>query len=186
MTSKFDCLLYLDDRQMPASDIITSTFSNSNPVKVEDRWASIKARPAIDDDQSQIQDSSGRVENGKLYVTFKRTVATTDSMDLSLDQPRYFLFAWGQVNSGDIQYHGTNRYISDDRISPTLCASMKDQRSGSSDGSGGKGSGGGLEDGEKWGIAVACVVVVLAVTLAFAYYVYRWVFISQESLNYCH
>lgn len=159
---------------MPASDIITAIFKDSTSVRVVDRWASAKVQPAIDDDQSQVQDVSGSIENGVLRVRFTRTVGTTDSMDLSLSQPRYMLYAWGQLAaSGDISYHDVNKGISNDKILLTQCSETNQATGGDNDND--KDSSG-LEKDEVWGIAVACVVVVLAVVLAVAYFMYRWVF----------
>jgi hypothetical protein len=167
---------FSNNRLMPESDIITTKFDNA-PFKVEDRWASVKARPSVDDDQSQIEVLAVRNVNGKLWVTFTRTVVTADSRDLSLDEPRYFLFGWGQIEKGAIQYHGSNRYISNDKILPTQCSRLISQQGQHNepggDIRGDQGSSGGLEDDEKWGIAVACVVVVLAIGLGLAYVIYR-------------
>lgn len=114
---------------MTASDIVTAVFRPANAVRVVDRWASMRSRPAIDDDVSQVQDLFGSAENGRIYVRFTRTVATSDSMDLPLDQPRYFLFAWGELSpGGDITYHGANRYISDKKILATQCGCIMANR----------------------------------------------------------
>ena len=63
-------------------------------------------------------DASASRVDGVTTVSFTRPRNSGDSDDLSLDVCRFFLFAFGPANiaTGGVSYHGTNRFVSSDRI----------------------------------------------------------------------
>ena len=81
------------------------------------RFAVVRAPPPVDASQDITGASASRMD-GVTTVTFTRPRNSGDSNDISLDVCRFFLFAFGPatVATGAIFYHGSNRFISPDRI----------------------------------------------------------------------
>ena len=98
---------FSDDMLMANSDIVTGYVSSGNAV-VDDRYATGRSIPAIDSDQSQVSPVGHNVVNGSTTIQFTRTLQSSDVLDLSLDVPRYFLVATGDVSGGNIAQHNFN------------------------------------------------------------------------------
>lgn len=114
---------FSNDKFMANSDIITG-FVHDGKAKVQDRYATGHIMPVEDDDGSQINDQCGFTDGNKVVVGFSRTVQTTDSEDLAINEALFFLFAWSNVANpatNEISYHETRRFFSDSRIDPTQC-----------------------------------------------------------------
>ena len=81
------------------------------------RFAVARAPPPIDASQDLTAASASRTD-GVTTVIFNRPRNSGDGNDISLDVCRFFLFAFGPatVATGDIFYHGANRFISPGRI----------------------------------------------------------------------
>ena len=119
--SQWAAIGFSDDREMPDSDVVTG-FVNNGDASILDRWASARAQPVIDANQTQLGDKCAAVVNNETVVVFSRSVQTSDVADLPLNRPLYFLFAWGDLVDGKITYHGgSRRFVSDDKINATEC-----------------------------------------------------------------
>ena len=63
-------------------------------VYVQYRYAEERARPPVDEEQN-LQNTSVKIVDGRVTVSFIRKLVTGDDRDLDLDQCRHFLYAWG-------------------------------------------------------------------------------------------
>jgi hypothetical protein len=115
--SEWAGIAFSNDRQMIESDVVIG----DNVTGVVDRYATAKSLPGEDEDQTQLGETCTNMVSDNLTVVFSRTVATSDSRDLSLDVPRYFLFAFGKLDKGEPLYHRTGRFISGQEIDATQC-----------------------------------------------------------------
>ena len=113
---------FSNDNFMPMTDIVTGYVSGGG-ASVQDRYATLKALPPIDSDQSQILVSDGSVADGKLTIQFQRSLTSIDAQDLSLDAPRYLLFAWGPLNGAgnDITKHTSDKSATSSRVNLQAC-----------------------------------------------------------------
>lgn len=112
---------FSENKQMPMTDIVTG-FVRNGQASIQDRYASQQARPPLDDDQSQLADQCGSSSDDEVVIGFSRSVETSDSSDLALDQALFFLFAWGDVDVDQITQHaGDGKFVSDSRIDATKC-----------------------------------------------------------------
>jgi hypothetical protein len=120
LTSKSEWagIAFSEDQQMIGSDIVTG----DSVAGVVDRYATARRLPGKDDDQTQLGETCVHMVNDDLTVVFSRTVNTSDNRDLSLTVPRYFLFAFGNLNSGVPVNHGPDgRFFSGQKIDATQC-----------------------------------------------------------------
>ena len=79
------------------------------------RFADAQAPPPLDDSQD-ISDAGAMFFDGVTVITFTRPRNSVDSRDISLDEGRFLLFAWGgSVTYGipnSFGYHGYSRRVS--------------------------------------------------------------------------
>ena len=111
------------NNRMPMTDTVVGTVSMNGMFTVSDRYIGpYKALLGPDSDQSQVTEKSGGVDDGWSWVSFRRSIATTDSMDFSLDEEIYLLFAWG---TGNPRYHGRNRFVYEKKVMLNQCVCGK-------------------------------------------------------------
>ena len=67
------------------------------------RFADSRAKPPLDNSQD-ISDADATFSDGVTVITFTRPRNSGDSRDISLDEGRFLLFAWG----GSVTYGATN------------------------------------------------------------------------------
>ena len=84
---------FSDNQLMPNSDIIQA--SDSAPIK--DGWAVARAAPPTDASQDVTQHTATE-SGGQTIVEFNRPIDTGDMDDLSLDTPRFLLWAYHTSN----------------------------------------------------------------------------------------
>ena len=83
------------------------------------RFASGYFEPPVDSSQD-ITNAVARVENGVITMNFTRPRNSGDSADISLDQCRFLLYAYGSspsISSRTITYHGNTRGV----LSTSFC-----------------------------------------------------------------
>ena len=84
------------------------------------RFATGQFQPPVDPNQD-ITDAVASLQNGVTTVNFTRPRNSGDSNDISLDQCRFLLYAYGSsatVATGTITYHGNNRGTLTERFCP--------------------------------------------------------------------
>ena len=84
------------------------------------RFATGYFEPPVDPNQD-ITDAVASLQNGVTTINFTRPRNSGDSNDISLDQCRFLLYAYGSsasVAAGTITYHGNNRGTLTERFCP--------------------------------------------------------------------
>ena len=99
---------FSNNQLMPSSDIIQT---NGNG-QIKDGWAVARAAPATDAFQDVTLHTATEA-GGQTIVEFSRPIDTGDVDDLSLDTPRFLLWAFHATNDSFITRHSNRGFTSD-------------------------------------------------------------------------
>jgi len=101
-----------DDGLMPNTDVVAGAVDGTG-FFVDDRFATARNEPPVDPNQD-ITDTVASFQNGFTTINFTRPRNSGDTNDISLDQCRFLLYAYGgsvSVATRMITYHQNNRGI---------------------------------------------------------------------------